>query len=137
MENKVEMRLLKFNFTELEFKLNDSFVWPKDPISLEPNIEKKISKIDENKVEVSLFFSIKDSENKPFNSKVTLVGVFECPNWEKDEVGKLLVNMNTVNILFPYLRQAVTNLTTTAGVPPYVLPIINTSTIKAIKEEGQ
>ena len=127
------MRLLKFNFTELVFNLNSSFVWPKGPISLEPVIEKKISKIDENKVEVSLFFSIKDSENKPFNSRVTLVGVFECPNWEKDEVGKILVRVNSVNILFPYLRQAVTNLTTTAGVPPYILPILNTATIKEIK----
>lgn len=134
MENKIEMRLLKFNFTELVFKLNDSFVWPKGPISLEPIIEKKISIIDENKVEVTLFFSIKGSENKPFNSKVTLVGVFECPNWENDEVGKILVTMNTVNILFPYLRQAVTNLTTTAGVPPYILPIINTQTIQ---EKGE
>ena len=134
MENKVEMRLLKFNFTELFFKLNDSFVWPKDPISLEPVIEKKITKIDENKVKISLFFAIKDSENKPFDSKVTLVGVFECQNWEKDEVGKLLVTMNTVNILFPYLRQAVSSLTTTAGVPPYILPIINT---QSIKEKGE
>ena len=134
MENKVEMRLLKFNFTELVFKLNDSFVWPNGPVSLEPVIEKRITKIDENKVKISLFFSIKDSESKPFDSKVTLVGVFECLNWEKNEVGKLLVTINTVNILFPYLRQAVSNLTTLAGVPPYILPIINTQSINEKKE---
>ena len=134
MNNNVAMQMLSFNFTELVFELNKAFVWPKAPISIDPIIEKKIKKIDKNKVEVSLFFRIEDLEKKPFNCRVTLVGVFVCPNWESDEAGKILVNLNTVNILFPYLRQAVTNLTTTAGVPPYVLPIINTQNIRN-KEE--
>ena len=130
MEKQVSLRMLNFNFIELKFELNPTFVWPKRSVVMDPIIEKKITKIDENKVEVCLFFRIDPNENKPFASKVALIGVFECKGWEKDKVSKTLVEMNTVNILFPYLRQAVTNLTTTAGVPPYILPIINTQTIQ-------
>lgn len=132
MENKTALQLLSFNFTDLIFNLNSSFEWPKTAISLNPILEKKIEKIDENTVKVSLFFRVDGKDDKPFSLKVILVGLFKCENWEKTEIGSALARMNTVNILFPYLRQAVSTLTTMAGIPPYILPIINTNSIREI-----
>ena len=52
-------------------------------------------------------------------AKVTLAGGFQSTSDTN-----LMVN-NATAILFPYLRNAISSICVTAGIPPFILPTVN------------
>lgn len=96
----------------------------------QPNIELNISfntgKIDEGVYQTVLHAVVnaKIGEEQMFLIEVDQAGIFQLRNINDDQM-ELVQNIECPNMLFPYLREAVTDLTTRAGFLPVVLAPIN------------
>ena len=80
---------------------------------------------DDSKIKVTIDTSIK---NKTGNIKLELqtVGIFRIDKSDMDQsVYEHLIKVNTVAIVFPYIRSQVSLLTTQPGIAPVVLPPMN------------
>ncbi len=58
------------------------------------------------------------AEPDKFRVKIVIIGFFEF----NPEVQKEIIHVETFKELFPYARAAVSTVTTSAGVPPVILP---------------
>jgi preprotein translocase subunit SecB len=63
-------------------------------------------------------------ENTLFLVELTQAGIFQIENIPDEELDPAL-GIGCPTVLFPYLREAVTDLTTRAGFPPLILQPIN------------
>ena len=64
---------------------------------------------------------------------VCVIGIFETDNDIDDQLKEDLAEINSVAILFPYVRALVSNYTALANVSPLILPPINV--IKYMEEK--
>ena len=120
-----DLLMHRYWIEKIDYKFNPSFnSINKKEIDLSPKFSRNIKKIDESRAVVSIGFQVGGAE-VPFVFDLIISGLFELQNWE-DEEKKFLMTENTCAILFPYLRQAITTITSTANVPPLVIPVINT-----------
>lgn len=126
MNNKCILNLLNYKVEQIYFELNNDFKMTDDEtISVEPKLARKIEKIDKDKCKVSLGFMIHQTAEKttPFNIEAWVSGEFKVEDWENKN--NKMVNVNTVAILFPFLRALIATITSNASVPPYILPAFN------------
>lgn len=90
------------------------------------------AKLNGNIFETALSVSIKDSKENPFpfdlELKISLLSKFGNDEISKKNLEDYL-RFNSINILFPYLRSTITNLTSAAMVNPIVLPLINVNEV--------
>ena len=96
----------------------------------QPNIELNIS-FNTEKIEDGVYQTVlhgvvnaKIGEQQMFLIEVDQAGIFQLRNIPADQID-LIQNIECPNMLFPYLREAVTDLTTRAGFLPVVLAPIN------------
>ena len=115
--------------TDINVKLNKEFKRPDGLIEMNPIFSKKVEKINENKAVVYLKVNIEKTNDKPFFGSIVIQGSFTCEKYESNEDGLFLMNKTSLTILFPYLRQALSNVTTLLNVPTYVLPVINVANL--------
>lgn len=123
------LQLLKYKVDKIEFNLNENYkIIQGTSIELNQNLERIISKIDENTLQVTLKYDIYNLENKqvPFTMSIIISSVFSLLNWEQ-ESNKEIATVNTVAILFPFMRSLIATITANANVPPYILPVLNVS----------
>jgi preprotein translocase subunit SecB len=117
-----KLQLVNYQVQELRINRNNDFDYSKESVEIKTKIEKKISKIDNDKVLVSLRVIVPESKEIPFSAYVEIMGVFSLNKWESKDNAPL-IKSNACVILFPFLRAALSNLTNLAGFPPYILPI--------------
>ncbi len=112
---------------ELSFKLNGIRIQRGDKVEINPAFSRRVRRVAENgKIFfVTLGVKIENTAEKPkpFDLHVTMTGAFEAES-EEDEVMRAAVIEGT-SVLYPYLRAAVTSLTSTALSAPIVLPIVS------------
>jgi preprotein translocase subunit SecB len=128
-DTKSELKFINYKIDEIIFKNNEDFKNEKVNISIDFN--KDINYIEEDgeedKVIVSLEVDVfKDpiKNNYPFHLFIRMIGFFEVTN--SDLEGKdIIVNRNTIAIMFPYLRSLVSTITANSQVPPLIIPTIN------------
>lgn len=126
MQN-VDFTLKGIRADEMSFKLNA--VRPQNGVKMElkPTFSRKVRRAVENEklCFITLTVKIEKTEDspKPFDLNVTFTGVFES-NAETEEDRRAVVVAGT-EVLYPYLRAAVTTLTTTALAAPVVLPVVS------------
>lgn len=96
----------------------------------QPNIELNIS-FNTEQVEDGVFQTVihavvnaKIGEEQMFLIELDQAGIFQLRNIPVEQID-LIKNIECPNMLFPYLREAVTDLTTRAGFLPVVLAPIN------------
>jgi preprotein translocase subunit SecB len=96
----------------------------------QPNIELNIS-FNTTAVEDGVYLTVlhavvdaKIGDQQMFLVEVDQAGIFQLRNIPADQMD-LIQNIECPNMLFPYLREAVTDLTTRAGFLPVVLAPIN------------
>ncbi len=111
---------------ELSFKTNR--IKLADPkFEIKPTFSRQVRKANENPniYVIALDCKIESTEEapKPFNLIVRYIGVFETDGIQTEEDRKAF-SIKATEILFPYLRQGVTALTTTAMLNPLVLPVV-------------
>lgn len=126
MEEGIKFTLENYWVSDIAFSRNAKFDWEgQQSIDLSPRVERKISKIDDDNAVVSLSINIELSDKVPFGLSVVVNGSFKLEKWEESEEKKLVMLENAPAILFPYLRQATSEITMLANIPPYILPIVN------------
>lgn len=125
-----KMSSLKFNnytVTKIAFsnridKVNE------ENFELKPLFRRRIAKISDTEYNVGLDFTIGNEadEMTPFSIEVSMIGHFELNSEElSEELKNDLLNKNAVAILFPFLRSIIASITTSANIPPLILPVIN------------
>ena len=77
----------------------------------------------------------KIGEEQMFLIEVEQAGIFQMSNIPKEQMD-LLQNIECPNTLFPYLREAVTDLTVRAGFLPVVLAPINFAVLYQQKQQA-
>ena len=102
------------------------------PKKFDTSFSTEFREISHNETEVRLQCLIK-SDTK-FTLDILLVGVFE--NNEEDEEKRNIINkVNTVSIMFPYLRSEISLVTAQPNFPTIDLPIININEL--LKAQGK
>ncbi|MGI6392285.1 MAG: protein-export chaperone SecB [Candidatus Izemoplasmatales bacterium] len=106
---------------------------------LKPMLSREIKKLNMNVYFTRLNLKIENSRENPFpiNLSISLRGVFEFDDiFDESEVTSFL-RKEAVEILYPYLRTLVTNVTTMALMPPIVLPIVDIAKLFPDTTESQ
>jgi preprotein translocase subunit SecB len=111
-----------------------SFETPNSPevftLKWEPKVEFNLSsnaqKLQENLYEVSLTttVTVKLGEKTAYLVEVCQAGIFAIAGFDDQELGPL-IGSYCPNVLFPYAREAVSDLVTKGGFPPMLLAPIN------------
>lgn len=130
------LKLHRYWISESHFSINPNFFNKIGTTSkISPEMQHIIKKIDDNNAEVEITVHIRRDENSPFEVKLSINGFFECKNWEKDSEQNKLLLFTSTQILFPYLRQAVSTITGLANIPSYVMPLINVYSMFGVNPE--
>lgn len=124
---KVNLTLRGIRAEEMRFALTNVRVGRDTKFELKPSFSRQVRKVVENEKMffVSLSVKIKNTEEspKPFDLTVRLTGIFETEAATDEE--RKAFTVRATEILYPYLRTAVTSLTSAAFAAPLMLPVVN------------
>lgn len=125
--------ITRSGFTLQHILLIDSMFHREDAVSFDPKVENELNintgvNVDGKTVNVMLQVVIDQQFEGKTQVKidVKMIGVFECVG--ETPLADNLENFGRVNgaaIIFPYIREHISNLSIKAGIPPIVLPIVN------------
>ena len=112
----VELKGYKVNSISFENKVANGV-----QLKLQNQVKYNVNYIDaENKCIGILNFKVSDTDMKPFEIKIEMVGEFSFgKNDEKPDI-----HVNSFDQIFPFLRQIICNITVSGGMPPLMIPII-------------
>lgn len=98
---------------------------------LYPKLSRRTGKIKDKVFFTSLVLDVKSTDEKPFpvNLFVAFKAIFEFSESDNELEIDNFLKTDAVQIMYPYLRSIVTNLTSTAMMPPIILPIVDVSKI--------
>ncbi|MEI7916216.1 MAG: protein-export chaperone SecB [Methylophilaceae bacterium] len=101
-------------------------------------ISNSASKIDEGIYEVVLTITVtsKIAEKTAFLIEVAQAGIFQVRNVPEENL-EIIFSITCPNILFPYAREVVSDLSVRAGFPPVVLSPINFEALYAQQKQQQ
>ncbi len=119
-------KLVRTTFVTEKLEFKNNHLKPGN-FKLKPTLSRRTGKINQNLFFTTLILSVKNSELYPFpvDLFVEFRGIFEFKDIENESEIMEFLKIEAVNIMFPYLRSITTNLTTTALMPPIVLPIVD------------
>ena len=118
------MKLGNFGITTEEINLKQ-IKQNTNKFNITPKYKKEIEKVNNNLYIVKLIFDIKNDEKTifPFDMHMVLIGSFEIFEATDFEINTFL-NLKAIDIMFPYLRAAVSGVTAASMLPPVMLPIV-------------
>lgn len=136
MQGKSTISSLKFNnyiVNEVKFKSNriqdDKKSWR---LTFDITNSTKVNE-KRDKMEIVLKVNVfKEEEKAPFNMEVEVSGFFELEG--EDDIVRY--EANAIAIMYPYLRAIVSTYTSSANVPPVILPAINVNAMLRNKKEN-
>lgn len=113
---------------ELSYKLNRVRIDPNQRLDIKPQFSRQVRKSNDNPrlnfIALSVKIESTEAEPKPFNINVAIVGVFELAEEAQPQEERAFV-IEATQLLYPYLRSMVTNLTAQAYISPLNLPVIS------------
>ena len=112
--------------TEGHFKRNEDSL---ENLELKVGVSHDVERLSERQYKITLELNVADPEEK-LSVFVKGMAIFET----KQE-NQMLIERNTLAIMFPYFRSYVSTLTTQPGMTPIVLPAMNIMTMLAQKEK--
>ena len=130
MAKQARLQFNNYTVTELIYR-NIPIDGERHEFELFPHFQQKLMDRGDNNYDVQLSIQIAPNEENPvpFELKVTIIGHFtyDCSNDDmvSDQMKDCIIHQNTVAILFPFLRAIVASLSTSANIPPLILPIMN------------
>ena len=117
---------------ELSYTINRIKMEKDAKFEIKPQFSRTVRRVQENDklwfVTLEVKIESTETEPKPFNLKARLVGVFEAEDLQ-DEMDKHDLVINMTEIVYPYLRAAVSSPTANAFVNPVMLPVIPAGTM--------
>ncbi|MDE5789289.1 MAG: protein-export chaperone SecB [Clostridia bacterium] len=113
---------------ELSYKLNRVQIAPNQRLDIKPQFARQVRKPNDNKKLVFISLAVKiestEKEPKPFNLDVNIVGVFDLEKEDYTAQEERSFVIEATQLLYPYLRSTVSNLTANAFITPLNLPVI-------------
>jgi preprotein translocase subunit SecB len=102
--------------------------------NLEMNLNQRVQRVADNlfEVELGVTLSCKLAEKTIYLVEVRQAGLFGLAGFD-DQTLDAMLGVHCPNILYPYARQAVSDLITAGGFPPFLLQPIN---FEALYAEG-
>ena len=124
MQSSVNIQLIT---NEISVKRNNI---PEKEYTISPKVTRNITAIDEKHTAVELILEILNQEETPFplDIRVSLTGIFDISTLPKESVDRFL-KVQTVQILYPYIRTMVSNITASSMLPPIILPLTDAATM--------
>ena len=117
---------------ELSYTINRIKMEKDAKFEIKPQFSRTVRRVQENDKLWFLTLEVKvestEEAPKPFNLKARLVGVFEAEDIQ-DELDSRDLVINMTEIVYPYLRAAVSSLTANAFINPMMLPVIPAGTM--------
>ena len=117
---------------ELSYTINRIKMDANTKFEIKPQFARTVRRVQENDKLWFLTLEVKvestEAEPKPFNVKARLVGIFEAEDIENDLDRQDLV-INMTEVVYPYLRAAVSSVTANAFINPLMLPVIPAGTM--------
>ena len=117
---------------ELSYTINRIKMDKDTKFEIKPQFSRTVRRVQENDKLWFLTLEVKvestEDAPKPFNLKARLVGVFEAEDLQDDLDRRDLV-INMTEIVYPYLRAAVSSLTANPFINPMMLPVIPAGTM--------
>lgn len=110
--------------TEGHFKRNEDSL---EDLELKVGVSHDVERLSEQEYKITLELNVADPEEK-LSVFVKGMAIFET----KQE-NQMLIERNTLAIMFPYFRSYVSTLTTQPGMTPIVLPAMNIMAMLAEK----
>lgn len=124
---KVNFSLRGIRADEMRFALTNVRAGKDARFELKPSFSRQVRRVVDNEKMffVTLAVKIENTEEspKPFDLEVRLTGIFETDAASDD--ARKAFTVQATETLFPYLRAAVTNLTSAAFAAPLMLPVVN------------
>ncbi len=148
---KNHFSIQKFYVKDLSFESPTSpqvFQFQQWNPKIDLNINSKKATVSENMYEVvlSITVTVSHEEKTAFLIEVQQAGLFAISGFNEQEQDYLL-GSQCMNILFPYAREVVSDMTTRGGFPPLILSPVNFDALyqqhiqarkeKAAKENGE
>lgn len=112
--------------TEGHFKRNEDSL---ENLELKVGVSHDVERLSEREYKITLELNVADPEEK-LSVFVKGMAIFETR-----QENQMLIERNTLAIMFPYFRSYVSTLTTQPGMTPIVLPAMNIMTMLAQKEK--
>lgn len=123
MNQSNDFSFIDFRIHRINFALNEKF--NSNQAEAKVQTEFKIRHENrQNKLKVYLSIDFKD-KTAPFSVYLQGVGLFELKRELSDTELDLMVNNQCAAVLFPYLREAVADISRRAGFPPLHIPQID------------
>ncbi len=119
------LEFISYTIPKIEFD-GSAFKPTKENLTISPGFRVHVENLQDSKSKVSLLMSMKD--DIPFKVNIVIEGIFKYNGSEDvSSIGEQeLLNANAVAILFPYLRAAVSSITTIGNQnAPLILPAMN------------
>ena len=117
---------------ELSYTMNRVKMDKDTKFDIKPQFSRTVRRVQENDKIWFLTLEVKvestEDSPKPFNLKARLVGVFEAEDIQ-DEMDRRDLVINMTEVVYPYLRAAVSSLTANAFINPMMLPVIPAGTL--------
>ena len=117
---------------ELTYTMNRIKMEKDTKFEIKPQFSRTVRRANDNEKIwfVALEVKVESTEDapKPFNLKARLVGVFEAEDVQ-DELDRRDLVINMTEVVYPYLRAAVSALTANAFINPMMLPVIPAGTM--------
>ena len=118
-----DLIFLGYRIPKIDFSIGDNF--GSGPVQLDVNIKRSVEDKQHFQDKAGMGYTLvlsaivgNENNHNGFCAKVTLEGGVQSAS------DNLMVN-NATAILFPYLRNAISSICITAGIPPFILPTIN------------
>jgi preprotein translocase subunit SecB len=133
----------EYRFKELLFELNKDFREPEKGVPLSFEFESNISTMLNEETGtrsaridlICMIWRSPKENNYPFTIKVSITGFFKADvPMEKEEFDEYC-SISGIAALFPFVRNAIANLTSMANVPTLILPLINV--VKMFEEKDK
>ncbi|HOE38510.1 MAG TPA: protein-export chaperone SecB [Bacteroidales bacterium] len=124
--NKMESGFRINNLILLESKFKRINNVQFEDANLDLNIDTEVS-VNKNIISVAETVSVKKTHNntEQFSFLVKMVGIFECIGESQLKDYEKFGKINGAAIIFPYIREHITNLSMKAGLGPIILPPVN------------
>ncbi len=122
----INFKMLGMHCEDMRFRLNVVKAEPQTKFEIKPEFNRQLKKVKElpkrRIVELTVKMVSTDNEPKPFDLAIRLVAVFDLEEeiWLAEDEKEFITAATRAT--FPYLRCAITNLTSAAMINPLMLP---------------
>lgn len=124
MKNHFQFSLKEIFLPNIMFRLNPSFKPKSDKVKITTSVD--VNYLHKGKdLTVHVRVEMPDGDNAPFAFVVEGVGKFELTEEPPADVLEVIARANGASMVFPYVREAIADLTRRAGVPTLHLQPIN------------